>query len=103
MSGLCASRLHFRTAAPVCVPVWPTPAPCPPHLFELSSDLGWQPFVNRHQVVGLPPGLRKASLQELIERGQVLQPPVLSSPYFTQVLAEFNKLRVAVVLVPGFP
>ena len=60
-------------------------------------------FVNRHQVVGLPSGLRKPALQELIERLQVLQPPVLAGPHFAQVLAQFHKPGIALVLVPCLP
>src|SRR5271157_3538351 len=55
------------------------------------------------KVAGLPSGLREPALQELIERLQVLQPPVLASPDFAQVLAEFYELGIALVLVPCLP
>ena len=49
-------------------------------------------FVYRHQVVGFPSGLRKPPLQKLIERLQVLQPPVLTGTHFAQVLASSTNL-----------
>jgi len=58
--------------------------------------------VNRHQVVRLPSGLGKAALQKLIERLQVLQPPVLIRPHFAEVLAQFNRPDIALVLAPAF-
>src|ERR1039458_8639810 len=41
--------------------------------------------MDRHQVIGLPPRPRKPPFQELIERFQVLQPPVLSRPHLAQI------------------
>ena len=60
-------------------------------------------LVNRHQVIGLPSRFREAPLQELVKGLQVLQPPVLSSSYFAQVLAQFHKLGIALVVVPCLP
>jgi hypothetical protein len=65
--------------------------------------LGWKLFVNRHQVVRLPPGLREPALQELIERLQLLQPPVLAGADLAQVLAQFHEPGIALVLMAGFP
>src|ERR1019366_4464919 len=54
----------------------------PPHLLQLLPYLGWKLFVNRHQVIRFPSGLGEPALQELIERLQLLQPPVLAGPHF---------------------
>ena len=59
--------------------------------------------MNRHQVVGFPSGLREPSLQELIKRLQLLQPPVLASPHFAQMLSQFHKPGIALVLMPCLP
>ncbi len=59
--------------------------------------------MNRHQEIGLPSGLREAPLQEPSERLQVLQQPALARPNFAEVLAQFHKPGIALVLMPGLP
>src|ERR1022692_5160338 len=60
-------------------------------------------FVNRHQVVGFPSRLREPALKELVERLQLLQPPVLAGAHFAEILAQFHKPGIALVLMPGLP
>src|SRR5271156_3828198 len=65
--------------------------------------LPWQLLVYRHQVISLPPGFGEFLLQKLIKRLQVVHPPVLSCPYFTQIAAQFHKARVPLLLHRPFP
>ncbi len=49
------------------------------------------------------PGLRKPVAQEIVKRLHVLQPPVLASPNFAHMFAQFHKPDVTLVLVPCLP
>src|SRR5580700_87422 len=57
-----------------------------------------QLLVDGHQVVGLASGLWELPLQELIERTDVVHPPVLPCPNLAQIAAEFDKLRIPFAL-----
>ena len=59
--------------------------------------------MDRHQVVGLPPRLRKPPLQKFVEGLQVLQPPVLPRPDLAEIAAQFHELGVALGLFPLLP
>jgi hypothetical protein len=49
-----------------------------------------QLLVDSHEVIGLAPGLRELSLQELIKRTDVLDPPVLSRSNLAQIATELT-------------
>src|ERR1039458_9838657 len=53
-----------------------------------------QVLVDGHQVVGLASGFRELPLQELVERTDVVHPPVLSCPNLAEIAAEFDELRI---------
>jgi hypothetical protein len=59
--------------------------------------------MDRHQVVCLPPRLRKPSRQKLVKGLQFLQPPVLPRPYFTQVSSQFNESGIPLGFRPSLP
>src|SRR6516162_11022051 len=52
----------------------------PPDLPEVAFGYPRQVLMDGHDVVSLPARLRKASLQELVERLQSLQAPILADP-----------------------
>ena len=65
--------------------------------------LPWQLLVNRHQVIRFPSRLGKFLLQKLIKGLQIVDPPVLSCPYFAQVPTQLHKARVSLPLRRLFP
>src|ERR1019366_9282390 len=75
----------------------------PAHFLQFFSGLRWQVFVDRHQVVRLPPRLRETPLQKLVETLQTLQPPVLSRPHLAEIAPQFEELGVALRLLPLLP
>ena len=59
--------------------------------------------MDRHEVVRLPPGFREPPRQKLVERLQLLQPPVLSRPDFTQVTSQFYEPGIPLGFRPPLP
>src|SRR5215472_1833491 len=55
----------------------------PSDLLEIALRYLRQVLMDGHDVVSLPAGFRKASLQELVERLQLLQPPILPDANLT--------------------
>src|SRR5438105_15924768 len=60
-------------------------------------------FVDRHEVVRLPARLREPPFQKIIERLQVLDPPILTRPHLAQISTKFYELGVATHLYPLLP
>src|SRR5215469_18126027 len=60
-------------------------------------------LVDSEQVVSLSARLGKAFFEKLIEGFQVLEPPVLSGSYLTEILAQFHEALVAFVFFGLFP
>src|SRR5208282_505643 len=76
---------------------------CPSHFLQFTSRLRRQVLVDRHQVVRLPSRFRKPPRQKLVERLQVLEPPVLSRSHLAQIPAEIDEARVPLHLFLSFP
>jgi hypothetical protein len=60
--------------------------------------------MNGHQVIGLPPGVREAPLEEFIKRFQLVQPPVLSGADFAEITTQIHEALIPFVrpiLVPS--
>jgi len=68
-----------RQVSPVSRPFGPS------HLLQLALDRRRQVLVDGHQVISFTSRFWKPPLQELIERLQLLHPPVLSGTDFTQI------------------
>src|SRR5271168_1080425 len=62
-----------------------------------------QLLVNRHQVIRFPSRLGEFLLQKLSKGLQVVHPPVLSGPGFTEVTAQLHKACVSLPLRGLFP
>jgi hypothetical protein len=50
--------------------------------------------------MAFPPRLGKPPLQELVERLEISQPPILPPPYFAQIAPQFDELGVSLRLLP---
>jgi len=55
--------------------------------------------VNRHQVVGLAPGVRELGFQEVFE-ALVAQPPVPLVPYLAEILPQLGEPLVSLLVDP---
>src|SRR6185437_905031 len=62
-----------------------------------------QLLVNGHEVVGFSAGLGEAFFKELVKRGQVLEPPVLSCPHLAEVLSQLDKAHIPLLFFSPFP
>jgi hypothetical protein len=62
-----------------------------------------QLLVDCHQVIGFAPGLRKPFSQEIIERAEVFELPVLASSDFAEVSTQFDEARILLFLGMTFP
>src|SRR5690348_6670552 len=60
-------------------------------------------FVDGHQVVSLAPRFRKAPLQKLVKRFQVLQPPILSCSNLAQISSQFHETSIPFRTSPLLP
>ncbi len=52
-------------------------------------------LVDGHQVVGLAPRFRELPLQEIVERHQIVEPPVLPGADLAQIAAELHEPGIA--------
>ena len=59
--------------------------------------------MDRHEVISLPPRLRKPPRQKLIKGLQFLQPPILTRPHFAQVSTQFYEPRIPLGFRPPLP
>jgi hypothetical protein len=75
----------------------------PPHLLQVVANAARQLLVDRHQVIGFAPGLRKPFSQKIIEGAEVFEPPVLANSDFAQASTEFDEARVLLLLGMALP
>src|SRR5205807_459596 len=73
------------------------------HFLQILSCFWRQMLVDGHQVVRFPSRLREPPRQELVERLQVLQSPVLSRSHFAEIPTEVDKSGVPLCLFLPFP
>ena len=59
--------------------------------------------MDRHQVVGFPSRFGESSCEEIIERRQLFNSPVLPRSNLAQIATEFDEARVAFFLILLFP
>jgi len=90
--------LHNRSASGPSAPPSPTRPPWSADLFQLPSHRLGQVLVDGHQVISRAARLWKASSQELVERFQVFQPPVLPGSHLAQVAPEVDEFAIPLVL-----